>query len=123
MLMISAAQHLYRGLLQGQPGPPGDTGPRGERGVRGPTGPAGSQGPRGPPGPPAPLGITKEEIRVLFNEFKQEVKTMLDDSTAGLKMDFENLRKEIKLAPFIQDALVCTFHLSDNDKQLLTTGI
>ncbi|KIR55970.1 hypothetical protein I315_01852 [Cryptococcus gattii Ru294] len=95
-------QHLYRGLLQGQPGPPGDTGPRGERGVRGPTGSAGSQGPQDPP---APVGITKEEILVLFNEFKQEAKTMLDDSTAGLKMDIENLRKEIKLAPFIQDAL------------------
>ncbi|KAE8539132.1 hypothetical protein D1P53_004221 [Cryptococcus gattii VGV] len=41
----------------------------------------------------------------MLNDYKQEVKTMLDDSTAGLKMDFENLRKEIKLAPFIQDAL------------------
>ncbi|WVO24857.1 uncharacterized protein IAS62_006236 [Cryptococcus decagattii] len=111
------AQHLYRGLVQGQPGPPGDIGPRGERGVRGPTGPAGSQGPQGPPGP---LGITKDEILVLFKEFKQEVKsmldesnaefkqevkTMLDDSTAGLKMDIENLRKEIKMAPFIQEPL------------------
>ncbi|KIY30713.1 hypothetical protein I305_06865 [Cryptococcus gattii E566] len=89
-------QHLYRGLLQGQPGPPGNTGPRGERGVRGPTGPAGSQGPQDPP---APVGITKEEILALFNGFKQEAKTMLDDSTAGLKMDIENLRKEIKAPP------------------------
>ncbi|KIR41208.1 hypothetical protein I313_02325 [Cryptococcus deuterogattii Ram5] len=98
------AQHLT-GLLQGQPGPPGDTGPRGERGVRGPTGPAGSQGPRGPPGPPAPLGITKEEMLVLFKEFKQEVKSILEGSIAGLKVDIENLRKEIKIAPFIQEAL------------------
>lgn len=125
MLMVSTAQHLYRGLVQGQPGPPGDIGPRGERGVRGPTGPAGSQGPQGPPGP---LGITKDEILVLFKEFKQEVKsmldesnaefkqevkTMLDDSTAGLKMDIENLRKEIKMAPFIQEPLVRTFYLSE----------
>lgn len=113
MLMVSTAQHLYTGLLQSQPGPPGDTGPRGERGVRGPTGPAGSQGPRGPPGPPAPLGITKEEILVLFKEFKQEVKSILEGSIAGLKVDIENLRKEIKIAPFIQEALVRIFHLSN----------
>nr|KIR45433.1 hypothetical protein I312_05482 [Cryptococcus bacillisporus CA1280] len=85
------AQHLYQDLLQGQPGPPGDTGPRGERG---PTGPAGSQGPPGPPGPPSSLGITKE-ILVFFKEFKQdmikefkqEVKTILDDSNANLLND------------------------------------
>ncbi|KIR96070.1 hypothetical protein L804_06635 [Cryptococcus deuterogattii 2001/935-1] len=85
------AHHLYTGLLQGQPGPPGDTGPRGERGVRGPTGPAGSQGPRGPPGPSAPLGITKEEILVLFKEFKQEVKSMLDGSNAEFKQEVKSM--------------------------------
>lgn len=41
----------------------------------------------------------------MLGDSKQEVKAMLDDSTAGLKMDFENLRKEINLAPLIQDAL------------------
>ncbi|AFR99099.2 hypothetical protein C343_07084 [Cryptococcus neoformans C23] len=92
------AQHLHQTLIQGQPGPPGQVGPRGERGVRGTVGPAGPQGPPGPPGPPAPAGITKEEMLVLFKEFKQEVKSMLDDTTAGLKM-------EIKKAPYIQEAL------------------
>ncbi|KAE8538026.1 hypothetical protein D1P53_006093 [Cryptococcus gattii VGV] len=92
-------QHLYKDLLQGQSSSPG------ERGARGITGPAGSQDPRTPSGPPAPLGITKEEILVLFKEFKQEVKTMLDDSHAALKMELENLRKEIKKAPSIQKAL------------------
>ncbi|KIR96227.1 hypothetical protein L804_06564 [Cryptococcus deuterogattii 2001/935-1] len=111
---VHEAQAQHRDLHQGQ-----SSSPR-ERGVREPTGPAGSQGARTPPGPPAPLGITKEEMLVLFKdfkhevksmldrsiaEFKQEVKTTLDDSTAGLKMDIENLRKEIKIAPFRQEAL------------------
>ncbi|KIR97635.1 hypothetical protein L804_04775 [Cryptococcus deuterogattii 2001/935-1] len=38
-------------------------------------------------------------------EFKQEVKTMLDDFIVGLKMDIESVRKEIKMAPFLQEAL------------------
>ncbi|OWZ60752.1 hypothetical protein AYX15_06983 [Cryptococcus neoformans] len=56
-------------------------------------------GPPGPPGPPAPAGITKEEMLVLFKEFKQELKSMLDDTTAGLRTDIENLKMEIKKAP------------------------
>lgn len=115
--MISTAQHFYKDLLEGQSSLPG------ERGARGTTGPAGSQDPRTPSGPPAPLGITKEEIPVLSKEFMQEIKTMLDDSHAALKMDIEKFRKEIKKAPIIQDALVCTLHLCNNDKQLLTTSI
>ncbi|OWZ61374.1 hypothetical protein AYX14_07007 [Cryptococcus neoformans] len=93
------AQHLHQTLIQSQPGPPGQVGPRGERGVRGTVGPA------GPPGPPAPAGITKEEMLVLFKEFKQELKSMLDDTTAGLRTDIENLKMEIKKAPYIQEAL------------------
>lgn len=116
MLTMSTAQHLHQTLIQGQPGPPGQVGPRGERGVRGTVGPAGPQGPPGPPGPPAPAGITKEEMLVLFTEFKQEVKSMLDDTTAGLKM-------EIKKAPYIQEALVRTSHLGISDRQLLATDI
>lgn len=108
--MISTAQHLYKDLLESQSSPPG------ERGARGTTGPAGSQDPLTPSGPPAPLGITKEGILVVFKEFKQEIKTMLDDSHAALKMDIENFRKEIKKAPIIQDALVCILHLCNNAK-------
>ncbi|KIR77054.1 hypothetical protein I306_05992 [Cryptococcus gattii EJB2] len=93
------AQDFYKDLLEGQSSLPG------ERGARGTTGPAGSQDSRTPSGAPAPLGITKEEILVLFKEFMQEIKTMLDDSHAALKMDIEKFRKEIKKAPIIQDAL------------------
>lgn len=117
MLTMSTAQHLHQTLIQGQPGPPGQVGPRGERGVRGTVGPA------GPPGPPAPAGITKEEMLVLFKEFKQELKSMLDDTTAGLRTDIENLKMEIKKAPYIQEALVRTSHLGISDRQLLTTDI
>lgn len=120
---MSTAQHLHQTLIQGQPGPPGQVGPRGERGVRGTVGPAGPQGPPGPPGPPAPAGITKEEMLVLFKEFKQEVKSMLDDTTAGLRTDIENLKMEIKKAPYIQEALVRTSHLGISDRQLLTIDI
>lgn len=129
MLTMSTAQHLHQTLLQGQPGPPGQIGPRGERGMRGPAGP---QGPSGPPGPSAAAGITKEEMlallkdnnEVLKSELKSELKSMLDDSIAGLKVDIENLRKEVRKAPFIQEALVRPpSHLSDSEKRLLITGI
>lgn len=75
-------------------------------------GPAGPQGPPDPPGPSALADITKEEMLALLKnnnesleselklELKSELKSMLDDSIAGQKMDIENLRKEIRKAPF-----------------------
>ncbi|OXG87807.1 hypothetical protein C348_01472 [Cryptococcus neoformans Gb118] len=63
----------------------------------------------GPLGPSAPAGITKEEMLALLKEnnevSKSELKLMLDDSIAVLKVDIKNLRREIRKAPFIQVAL------------------
>lgn len=81
----------------------------------------------GPLGPSAPAGITKEEMLALLkrnNEvLKSELKPMLDDSIVVLKVDIKNLRREIRKAPFIQEALVRISYLSDSYKRLLTTDI
>lgn len=75
----------------------------------------------GPLGPSAPAGITKEEMLALLKEnnevSKSELKLMLDDSIAVLKVDIKNLRREIRKAPFIQVALVRISHLSDSYKR------